>query len=333
MATYNQTKLAAASEDIKAKLLSGDPELVKTGALAASEYFRTEIRENSFRRQITPPTTVTSEDFDIAEDTDFPIMYAEIAPRSAGAYRVSFETGPQGEKIQATKTRIEFARIMTDKYSIDKIRLETYRMPLLDILYDLMLKDIMDTEDEATIAVDDTVCGVLNAVNPYMNMRRYAQVGSMSREAMVELKKGMFLSPGGPHDQGLIPVKFLMNNITHCDFALLDRTEVGGDLAQTMFTDGVALTKVAGVDTVLTTKRGIVKDNDVYIYADPKFYGGFYTYKDVSMVVEEKDDIWLTFFAHETIGASVVNSAGVLKASLTNDTVTGKGVGWLPAAS
>lgn len=332
MATYNQTKLAAASEDIKAKLLSGDKELIKTGALAASEYFRTEIRENSIRRQITPPTTVTSEDFDIAEDTDFPIMYAEIAPRSAGAYRVSFETGPKGEKIQATKTRIEFARVMTDKYSIDKIRLETYRMPLLDILYDLMLKDIMDTEDEMTIKVDDTACGPLNVVNPYMKMRRYAQIGSMSRAAIVELKKGMFYTPGGPHGQGLIPTKFMMNNITHCDFALLTRDEVGGDLAQTMFTDGVALTKVAGVDTILTTKREFVKDNDVYIYTDPKFYGGFYTYKDVSMIVDEKDDIWLTFFAHETVGASVVNIGGVLKANLTNYGATDRGIGWLPAA-
>ncbi len=318
---YNQTKLAAASEDIKAKLLSGDSELRKTASLAASEYFRVEIRENGIRRQITPPTTVTKENFDVVEDTDFPVMFVEIAPQSAGAYKVSFETGPKGEVIHGKKSRVEFNRVMTDKYSIDKIRLETYKMPILDIFYDLMLKDIMDTEDEITMAVDDKICGALNAVNPSMGMTRYATVGTMSRAAMVALKKGMYYSPAGPREQGLIPTKFLMNNITHCDFGILTRDQVGGDLAQTMFTDGVALTKVAGVDTILTTKRAFVKDNDVYIYADPKFYGGFYTYKDVTMVVDEKDDIWLTFFAHETIGASVVNAAGVLKASLTGSTV------------
>lgn len=318
---YNQVKLAAASEDIKAKLLSGDSEMRKTAGLAASEYFRVEIRENGIRRQITPPTTVTKENFDVVEDTDFPVMFVEIAPQSAGAYKVSFETGPKGEVIHGKKSRVEFNRIMTDKYSIDKIRLETYKMPILDIFYDLMLKDIMDTEDEITMAVDDAICGSLNVVNPAMGMTRYATVGTMSRAALVALKKGMFYSPGGPHGQGLIPTKFLMNNITHCDFAVLTRDQVGGDLAQTMFTDGVALTKVAGVDTILTTKRGFVRDNDVYIYADPKFYGGFYTYKDVTMVVDEKDDIWLTFFAHETIGASVINAAGVCKASLTGDTV------------
>lgn len=318
---YNQVKLAAASEDIKAKLLSGDSEMRKTAGLAASEYFRVEIRENGIRRQITPPTTVTKENFDVVEDTDFPVMFVEIAPQSAGAYKVSFETGPEGEVIHGKKSRVEFNRIMTDKYSIDKIRLETYKMPILDIFYDLMLKDIMDTEDEITMAVDDAICGSLNVVNPAMGMTRYATVGTMSRAAIVALNKGMYYSPGGPRGQGLIPTKFLMNNITHCDFGILTRDQVGGDLAQTMFTDGVALTKVAGVDTILTTKRGFVKDNDVYIYADPKFYGGFYTYKDVTMVVDEKDDIWLTFFAHETIGASVINAAGVLKASLTGDTV------------
>ena len=318
---YNMAKVAAASEDIKAKLLSGDSELIKTAGLAASEYFRVEIRENGIRRQITPPTTVTKENFDVVEDTDFPVMFVEIAPQSAGAYKVSFETGPKGEVIRGKKSRVEFNRIMTDKYSIDKIRLETYKMPLLDIFYDLMLKDITDTEDETCMAVDDMICGSLNVVQPTYGMCRYATVGTMSRAALVALKKGMFYSPGGPHGQGLIPTKFLMNNITHCDFAVLTRDQVGGDLAQTMFTDGVALTKVAGVDTILTTKRGFVKDNDVYIYADPKFYGGFYTYKDVSMVVDEKDDIWLTFFAHETIGASVINGAGVCKASMTGDTV------------
>lgn len=318
---YNMQKVAAASEDIKAKLLSGDSEMMKTAGLAASEYFRVEIRENGIRRQITPPTTVTKENFDVVEDTDFPVMFVEIAPQSAGAYKVSFETGPKGEVIHGKKSRVEFNRIMTDKYSIDKIRLETYKMPILDIFYDLMLKDLMDTEDETCMALDDLICGTLNTVNPSYGMCRYATVGTMSRAALVSLKKGMFFSPGGPHEQGLIPTKFLMNNITHADFGILGRDAVGGDLAQTMFTDGVALTKIAGVDTILTTKRGFVRDKDVYIYADPKFYGGFYTYKDVSMVVDEKDDIWLTFFAHETIGASVINGAGVLKASMTGSTV------------
>lgn len=313
---YDQVKLASISEDIKAKLLSGDRDLMKTAGLAASEYFRVEIRENGIRRQITPPVTVTKENFDTAEDTDFPVMYVEIAPQSAGARKVSFETGPRGNVIHGKKARVEFARIMTDKYSIDKIRLETYKMPILDIFYDLMLKDIMDVEDQVTMDVDKDICGQLNTVNADMGCCRYVTTGAMSREALVHLKKGMMVAPGN-----LQPRKFLMNDLTHCDFGALDRTEVGGDMAQDMFINGVTLTKVQGIDTVVTTKKNLVETNDVFIYTDPKYYGGFYTYKDVSMVVDEKDDIWLTFFAHETIGASVINAAGVARASLTGSLV------------
>lgn len=308
---YNQEKLASVSEDIKAKLLSGDEELMKTAGLAASEYFRTEIRENGIRRQITPPTTVTRENFDTVEDTDFPVMFVEIAPKSAGARKVSFETGPRGNVIHGKKARVEFARIMTEKYSIDKIRLETYKMPILDIFYDLMLKDIMDVEDEVTLGVDNDIVGTIDTVNDEMGCCRYVHAGPLSRDAMVHLKKGMKVAPGN-----LQPAKFLMNDLTHCDFGVFGRDVVGGDMAQEMFVNGVTLTKVQGVDTVVTTKKNLVKADEVFIYTDPRYYGGFYTYKDVAMVVDEKDDIWLTFFAHETVGASVINAAGVAKALL-----------------
>ena len=64
---YDNTKLAAVSEDIKSKLLSGDSDLIKTAGLAADEYFRTEIRENGIRRNITPPRAMSKEDLDYDE--------------------------------------------------------------------------------------------------------------------------------------------------------------------------------------------------------------------------------------------------------------------------
>lgn len=313
---YDEDKFIAASEDIKAKMLSGDRDLIKTASLAADDYFRTEIRENGIRRNITPPVQVSDDMLDYVEDTDFPVMLAEIAPRSAGAVLVSFETGPGNEVIHGKKTRIEFNRVMTPKYSIDKIRLKGYHMPLLDILYDLMLKDIMDREDYITMAVDDYICGTVNTNNTELGLRRFVTAGPVSREAVVHMKKGMYETPGH-----LQPAKYLMNYSTFCDFGVLSRDEVGGDLAQDMFVNGVTLTKLGGIETVVTTKYELVPNNIVYIYTTPKYYGGFYTLEDVSMVTDEQDDIWLSFFAHETIGASVVNAAGVAKVSLTGDIV------------
>lgn len=320
---YDMTKVAAVSEDIKAKLLSGDKELIKTAGLAADEYFRTEIRENGIRRQITPPTQVTKENFDYVEDTDFPVMFVEIANRSAGARRVSFETGPSNEVIHGRKSRVEFSRIMTPKYSIDKIRLDGWRMPILDILRDLMLKDIMDVEDQACMDVDNAIVGTdpatdMNKNNEDLGAKRWTSAGPLegaaARKAMVHMKKAMFKLPGH-----LQPAKYLMNYGTYCDFGSLGREFIGGDLAQDIFINGVTLTKLQGVDTVVTTKTELVADNDAYIYTDPKYYGGFYTYEDVTLVTDEQDGIWLSFFDYETVGASVVNAAGVAKVSFVGD--------------
>jgi len=311
---YDQVKLASVSEDIKAKLFSKDRDLIKVAGLAADDYFRTEIRENGIRRQITPPVQVTDEMLDYVEDTDFPVMFVEIAGHSAGARKVSFETGPSNEVIHGLKSRVEFNRIMTPKYSIDKIRLKGYKMPLLDILYDLMLKDIMDVEDKCTLDVDDAILGTASGAGDNnqaeqlaaFGCRRYVKAGAMSRASLIHAKKAMFKLPGH-----LQISKYLMNYATYCDLGEFNRNNVGGDLAQDMFVNGVQLETVFGVKTVVTTKSELVPDNKMYIYTDPKYYGGFYTLEDVSMVTDEQDDIWLSFFAHETIGASVVNAAGV----------------------
>lgn len=313
---YDNTQLNAVSEDIKSKLLSGDEAMCKSAGLAASEYFRTEIRENGIRRQITPPESVTRENFDTAEDTDFPLIYVPVAPESAGAYMVSFETGPRGNVIQTRKVRADFNRVMTYKYSIDMIRLETYSMPLLDIFYDLMLKDIMDVEDDQWMNLDKEICGTVNTVNPDMGCCRWVTCGPMkdntARAALVHLLKGINVGPGN-----LQPKQFLMNNLTYCDFAGLSREYVGGDMAQDMFVNGVKLDEVMGIKMVVTTKKKLVPTNDVFIYTDPIYYGKFFTFKDVAMVTDTKDEIWLTAFAHECIGGVIANAAGVARGSLT----------------
>ena len=303
---YDKTRVASTSEEIKANLYSGDKGLIKNAALAVDEYFRTEIRENGIRRQITPPTTVTKEDLAYVEYTDFPVMIVEIVGQSAGAVRVSFETGPSNADIHGRKTRIEFNRIMTPKYSIDKIRLEGYKMPLLDILYDLMLKDIMDCEDKTAMDADDFVLGTIDADNWELGARRYVHAGPFGREAMVHMKKAMFKLPGH-----LQVSKYLMNYGTYCDFGVFGRDDVGGDMSQDMFVNGVTLSTVQGIKTIVTTKTEFVPDDKVYIYTDQEYYGGFYIKDDVSMVTDEQDDIWLSFFAHETIAESIINTAGI----------------------
>ena len=302
---YDQTKFAAVSEDVLSKLLSGDRDLIKTAELSINDFFRTEIRENGIRRQITPLTQLSDEELGYAEDTDFPVYYSEVVGKSAGAKKVSFETGPHNDVVHGRKVRFEFNRIMTPKYSIDKIRLKGYKMPILDVLYDLMLKDIMDCEDRVTIGADDTSLGTRGQVHA-TRQKRFINAGPMSRDALVKVKKAMFKAPGH-----LQPSKFLMNYGTYCDLGVFKRDEIGGDLAQDMFINGVKVVTIMGVDAIITTKDEFVANNKVYIYAEPTYYGGFYAINDVSMVSDEQDDIWMSFLAHETVSFGIVNVAGV----------------------
>lgn len=324
---FSLEKKAALSAQLRENVLSKDDGLIKSAATASNDYFRVEIRENGIRRQITPPEAITAADFDKSENTDFPIKYIEVAPQSLGAYTVSFETGPKGDNIMARRTRAEFGRLMTPKYSIDEIRLLTYDMPLIDIWEDLMLKDIMDTEDTVWQNVDKVICGTLNTPVASMGMCRYCDIGPMSRSSLTLLKQGMSYTQAGPLGQGLIPQKYVMNQLTYAKFANFNRNEIGGDLAQDLFVDGVNLSKVSGVDMVVTTKRDIIGTDEVFIYTDPQFYGKFYTYEDVTMVTDKKDGYWLSFHMYETIGGAIGNIAGVLRAKFgtgaAHDWVTG----------
>lgn len=314
---YTRTQIEAASEDIKSKLLSNDPGLIKQAAMGADDYFRVRIRENGIARRRMPPTMVTKDMLQYDEKSDFPTLLYEIEGDSAGAKLIPFETGPSNEVIHGRKIRIEFNRIMTPKYSIDKVRLEGYKMPLLDMLQDLMLKDIQDVEDTITTAVDNNILGEINQDNEDLGCRRYVTCGPMSREAVTHLRKAMAVTPNN-----LIAKQFLMNQLTYIDFGLLDSDKVGDRLAEDTFLNGVTFDKVAGIDVIVTTKKELIETNAVYVYTDPKYYGGMWLKDDVSMVTDQQDNIWLSFFAHEMIGASVVNAAAVAKGSFTGSLVS-----------
>lgn len=326
---HNDIQKQALSEEFKANLLSGDAEMRKTASLAGTEYFRTEIRENAVYRQVVPPTPVTKENFDPNETSDLPSMIVEIANESAGAQQVPFEVGPQGAKFFGRKARASFCRAMTPKYEIDKIRLEGYKMPILDVLYDLMLKDIMDVEDAGWTAANVGIVGEYGA-----QTAQWAEFGArrcirqmFDRDGVSEIKKGIMHTAGK-----LKPAKQLMNALLYADFMKLDRSEIGGDMAQEMFVNGMQMEKVNGVDTLITNKDAVCAATDVWTFADPKYYGGFYTYNDVSMVIDEKDDIFMTFFAHEVFSGLIVNRAAVTR-TVFSAASTGEETAWTTSAT
>lgn len=307
---FTSEQIAAVNQQFKDQIFSGDKDMVKQAGLAGTSYFRTRIRENAVYRKLLPPVSVTDDDLDYVEDTDLPVMLVELDFNSEGANQVPFETPTTGATFNGRKARCEFGRVMTPKYQIDKIRLKGYKMPLLDILYDLMLKDIMDVEDEAWANVNDSIVGdaadQTAQVNEFGIRRAIRQI--WGRSGASKIHGGMLRTKGH-----LKPSKGLMNELLYTRMVQWDRVEVGGDMAQDMLFDGVKTGTLNGLEVLVTSKDTVCKEHDLWIYTDPQFYGANYTYEDVNMVTDEKDGIFLTFFAYETIGGVVTNRAGVCK--------------------
>lgn len=308
---YTSEQIKAIDQQFKDKLLSDNSEMVKeAGLLGGTSYFRTRIRENAVYRKLLPPKAVTAEDFDVDETSDLPSMIVELDINSEGASQVPFETGTTGATFNGRKARCEFGRIMTPKYQIDKIRLTGYKMPILDILYDLMLKDIMDVEDEAWTTLNQSIVG--NADNQTAQFQEFG-VRRCIRQTWDRIGIGKIYQGMARTKGRLKASKGLINELLYGRMVEWDRNEVGGDMAQDMLFDGVKVGKLNGMEVLVTSKDEVCNENDMWIFTDPEFYGANYTYEDVKMVTDTKDDIFLTFFAHETIGGLVANRAGICK--------------------
>lgn len=315
---YTSDQISAINQEFKDKLLSDDTRMVKEAALAGTTYFRTRIRENAVYRKLLPPVSVTADDFDVDELSDLPSMIVELDINSEGATQVPFETPTTGATFNGRKARCEFGRIMTPKYEIDKIRLTGYKMPILDILYDLMLKDIMDVEDEAWATLNESIVGDASdqtAQVAEFGLRRAIRQ-TWDRVGVTKPQAGLLRTKGK-----LKASKGLMNELLYIRMAEWDRTVVGGDAAQDMLFDGVTTGKLNNLDVLVTSKDTVCKEHDLWVFTDPQFYGANYTYQDVSMVTDEKDGIFLSFFAHETIGGIITNRAGVCKVTFDAESI------------
>ena len=306
--TYDRRKLSMVSDEFT----SGDEGLVKRAGMATNDYFRTEIRENGVYRRLLPPTVIT--DANLAENpyNDLPCTFAEIEFESSGAMQVPFEAGTTNDVLHGRKVFIDFHRVFSPNYGIDTIRLKSYKMPIMDILRDNMLKSIMDQEDATWKALDDYILGEVNTDNKDLGCRRNITVGPIGRESLVAAKKAMSVTPGN-----LIAAKGIMNYLTYSDIGILTKDQIGGTSAEDMFYNGVTTTKLYGLDIITTIKRDLWRDNELYIYPEPRYYGMFCIMDDVTLITDVKDGYWLEVKMWEMIGGAIVNAAGVAKVSFT----------------
>jgi len=328
----------ANQELIDGLLSPKETEMYKEAAEASDEYLRMRLYEDGFFRKILPIRTLTPDELTDQVDTDVPTKVVEKEPNAAAAYTVPFGTMPIGAYIKGPKFRIMFDRIMSRRHRIDIDKLITYKMDIKQVMEDILLKKIQEEEDRKFLSVvtyivtqSDPATHVItdpadirnaaglngNSVNAELEAAQNITLGEMDRDSLTEMTKGLPFT-----NRALNPSIALVNNITVRDVVKLSRDEIGGDLAEEMFKNGFSEQKIMGIDWAVTIKKKLVINDTVYQFAEPKFTGKNYAIRDTTLSTKS-EDIWIEFWAWETLGGAIGNSAAVCASHFT-----GSAFGW-----
>lgn len=290
------------------RVLDADNGKVKEAATAGTNMIRRKIREEGFSRRIIPPKTVTNDDLDRVVEHDKPVIIEDMEPKSKGAKSITFDGTPDTEFYYGDKFVCVFNPYTTPEYTKNVNELRTYNMDLRQTITDNALKDVQTEEDSQLITTVDEIVGPTNGVGKAGFQQNFIINGGITRDTYTEALNIL-------EDNDLNNGVFLMNRRTGKEFLKWNRSEIGGDTADRMFTEGMGAlpeAKIMGVNHVFTIKRNLVPDNTVYLFTEPAFLGKFYELQQLVMYVE-KEKSTLRFSAEEIISITLANLAGMAK--------------------
>jgi len=318
------TETSTRNQTVIESLGSSDPYVQKTAQNGVDDYLRLKAREDGFARRIQPPIPVTPADLDRQVDTVKPVIVKDTEPDTPPAISVPFGNVPMNHYIDAPRYRVMFDRIMSARFIADVANLMTYDLDIRQVFNDLMLKDILAEEDRKYMAAVNTVVGTLDEQSAAASPRvtevgamGNITVGAMSRDSLALAMKGLPSTT-----RHLTAATALVNNVTIHDIVALDRTEIGGDLAEEMFRNGFTERKIMGVPHIITIKTDLVPNDVIYYFAAPKFLGDFYTFEDVTCSTKHENFLF-EMFCYEMVGATIKNSGAVCRAEFITATTNG----------
>lgn len=296
------------NNDFLEELLSDDDTLQKHAADSIEGYTRLKYREEGFMGQILPPMRPTDSQLSRTTESDMPVVIMDKEPDQPPAYSVPFATAPHEHYIKGPKYKVIFNRIMTNKFRKEIEELRTYNMDLRALFADNAVKDIHTREDKRFMKLVNYILGgARNATAPdtgYVQWKGTAN--ELNRDSIKESLKVMPKT-----SRKIRPSVGLVNHITIMDILALGRDEVGGDLAQDMFINGVTQTKIMGVNWITTIKDDLVPDNRVYYFAEPKYLGVHFKLTDITMHTDRKNGFMIEWFYHEVLGTNIANGGAV----------------------
>ena len=309
------------------KVASENPQDMTKAANAITEYTRTKMLEDGFWRKILPPIGITNADLDISPVDDRNRVVVEKEPDQGGnAISVPYGKMPAMEYIRTDRYEVPIQRTMTDMYYKDISTFRTDRMDVRQILANNMTKDLLAEEDTKAIDVVDYIVKAANAAGTHgANTVDTAQdagsqwvgiddstAGYPSREGWNDALK-VLSRTSNPLPTSTVLVNAVMVN----DLQKWGLEDIGDDLTAEIAINGWGERKLLGKRLIVTIKRNLVDDLDMYMFAEPKFIGKFFTLEDTTIHMERENGIIIKFFARKEDGCAIGNTLSVAKATFT----------------
>lgn len=286
------------------------PGMQKQAVDAVNDFTRTKMREDGFYRRIMPPLTVTNDELDRQVDTDKPVKIVDKEPDSPAAVSIPFATLPLNFYIRGPRYRVMFDRIVSPRAVKDVDELRTYVIDIRQVLSDNMIKDMLAEEDSKFLAAVSSAVGEQgDEVALSGTVQNQQIVGGITRETVVDALKIMPQTPSHFEVETC-----LVNNITIKELLKWGRDEMGGDFSQDVLKNGWAETNFLNCRWIVTIKTDLVLNNEMYMFASPKFIGKNYELEPTTMYIR-REAFMLEYFAYQTSGGSLGHTNGLAKAT------------------
>ena len=307
-----QTKLSAA-ESNKAFFGLLESGQVKEAQDMVTDFTRIRIRESSFFEKVMPSVKIADDELTPQLGTDKNVKLVEKEPGSPAAITIPLGTQPIQYYYRGDRYPVFFDRIVTPKFTKDVSELRTYGMDIRQVISDNAILDMDFEFDRKMIAACQSIVGAEGstvAETGVIQNKKIVDPLGISRNALFELRK--ILPSTFAHLEG---VTILVNNITVHDVAKFGRDEVGGDLSESMFTEGFTQKRLLGLNWLVTNKTELVEDSTFWIFASPEFIGKSFVLEDVTMYLDKRA-YNMEFFAYCERGAAIGNPASIAKARI-----------------
>lgn len=287
--------------------------LQKSSEDQITAFTRVKMREGGIARQIMTARQVQNSELTRLVSEDLPAIVIDKEPNSPAAFSVPFGSQPFRRAIKAPRYAVTFDRTMGPAFTVDVDRLRTYTMDVRQILSDNAIKDMLAEEDGKFLAAARIVVGLTpNVAVPETGAIQHAEIsGGISRDSINEALKILPRTPSN-----LMPAKLLINQVMLMDLQKFGNDEIGGDASEEIMFQGWAQRQIHGRPLIVTIKRRLVEDNEMFMFAAEEFLGKFFILSDTSLFIK-REAFMLVFTPYESVGANIANAAAVGLARFT----------------